>query len=423
MPQFDVAYVRSRFPALKRVIDGRPVVYLDGPGGTQTPQSVVDAVSGYLRAHNANIHGLFATSEETDAMVLAAHEAAADLLGCSWDEVSYGANMTTLTYLLSEAIARDLRSGDEIVITELDHEANRGPWLRLQERGIGVREVPVDPATCTLDWEALENLVRPGVTRVLAIGYASNAVGTVNDVARAAALARSAGALSVIDAVHYAAHGPIDVRTVDCDFLLCSAYKFFGPHVGLMYARRATTQLLEPLRLVTQEQEPPWIWETGTLNHEGLAGAGAAVDFVADLGTHHLKMAADRLPAGLHGRRRAVVAGMLAAEAYERPLAQWLRAELSDIPGVRVYGPPKGHARTSTVAFTLEGFSAGEACRALGRRGLFLWDGHFFAHRLVERLGLLAAGGLIRAGLAPYTTEGELQRLVAAVADLAKAVR
>jgi cysteine desulfurase family protein (TIGR01976 family) len=423
MPQFDVAYVRSQFPALARVIDGRPAAYLDGPGGTQTPQRVIDAVADYLANHNSNIHGFFATSEETDAIIAGARRALADFLGCRWTEVSFGANMTTLAYLLAETLARDLRAGDEIVVTALDHEADRGPWLRLAERGVVVREVPVDLSTCTLDWDAFETLVQPGVTRVVAVGYASNAVGTVNDVARAAGLAREAGALSVVDAVHYALHGPIDVRAIGCDFLLCSAYKFFGPHVGVMFARDETTAVLDPVRLATQEDAPPYAWETGTLNHEGIAGAAAAVDFIADLGERHAALVGDRLPAGLAGRRRAIVAGMLAAEAYEQPLARRLRERLAGIPGVTLYGPPEGSPRTSTVSFTLDGFRPEEACRLLGDRGLFLWDGHFYAFRLVELLGLLERGGLIRAGLAPYTTESELDRLVTAVGDLARSVR
>jgi len=423
MTQYDVAYVRSQFPALKRMIDGRAAAYLDGPGGTQTPQRVLDAVHDYLAGHNANYGGRFATSEETDATIAEAHRAGADFLGCDPAEVSFGANMTTLTYFLAAALGRRLQPGDEVVVTALDHEANRSPWLQLAERGVVVREVPVDLATCTLDWTAFETLVQPGRTKVVALGYASNAVGTVNDVARASALARAAGAWSVVDAVHYALHGPIDVRAVGCDFLLCSAYKFFGPHVGLMYARREATAQVEPLRLATQTPEPPYIWETGTLNFEGLAGTTAAIDFIADLGERHVTMVGDRLPAGLKGRRRAVVAGMLAGEVYEQPLAKWLREQLAGIPGVTLYGPPEGSPRTSTVSFTLDGFLAGEAARTLGERGLFVWDGDFYAARLVELLGLSQRGGLIRVGLAPYTTQGELERLVTAVGDLSRSVR
>lgn len=423
MPPFDVAYVRSQFPALRRTVDGQPAAYLDGPGGTQTPQRVIDAVGDYLAAHNANGGGRFVTSEETDAVQAAAREAGADFLGCEPDEVSFGANMTTLAYFLSEALGRSLQPGDEVVISALDHEANRGPWLQLEERGLVVREAPVDLATCTLDWPAFEQLIRPGKTKIVALGYASNAVGTVNDVAKAAVLARDAGAWSVVDAVHYALHGPIDVKAVGCDFLFCSAYKFFGPHVGLMYARREATAQVEPLRLATQHSEPPYVWETGTPNFEGLAGTTAAIDFIADIGERHVSLAGDRLPDGLRGRRRAVVAGMLACEAYEQPLATHLRKQLAAIPGVTLYGPPEDRPRTSTVSFTLDGFLAGEAARALGDRGLFVWDGDFYAARLVELLGLVDRGGLVRAGLAPYTTQAELERLVTAVGHLSRSMR
>ncbi len=423
MTRFDVAHVRSQFPALERRVNGLPVAYLDAPGGTQTPQRVLDAVTGYLAGHNANIHGFFATSEETDAVIGEARRAAADLLGCQSAETSFGANMTTLCYFLAEALVREMAPGDEVLITELDHEADRGPWLRLGERGIVVREVPVDTETCTLDWEAFERLMAPGRTKVVAVNHASNAVGTISDVTRAATLAREAGAWSVVDAVHYALHGPIDVRTIGCDFLLCSAYKFFGPHIGILYARREATARLEPVRLSTQEQEPPAIWETGTQNHEGMAGTTAAIDFIADLGARNEAMVAGLLPEDLSGRRRSIVAGMLACEAYEQPLARELRRRLAAIPGVTLYGPPEGMPRTSTVAFTLDGYTPEEVCRSLGEQAIFAWDGHFYAARLVERLGLMERGGLIRVGLAPYNTEGELERLVGAVEQLAGSSR
>jgi cysteine desulfurase family protein (TIGR01976 family) len=423
--KFDVPYVRRQFPALERTIDGRPVAYFDSPGGTQVPQLVLDAVTDYLVNHNSNTHGYFATTIETDHLLADARDALADLLGCDWDEVAFGANTTTLNFLLARSLVRDLKEGDEVVVTELDHEANRGPWISLQDRGVVVREVPVDTATCALDWNAFERMVNER-TRIVAAVWANNAVGTVNDVARVVELARSVGALTVIDAVHYALHGVIDVAALGCDFLLCSAYKFFAPHVGVLYARRETAEVVRPLRLRTQLRETPFKFETGTLNHEGIAGAAAAVEFIADMGRHHLRrMTADpqlagRL-AGLDGRRRRIVAGMVAAEAYEQPLARHLIDGLREIPGVTVYGPPDAQPRTSTVAFTVGDLRPEEVCRRLGREGLFLWDGHFYAIRLVERLGLMDRGGLVRAGLAPYTTAGEVERLLSGVRRLVAA--
>ena len=420
--KFDVPYVRRQFPALGRAIDGRPVAYFDSPGGTQVPQRVVDAVSDYLVNHNSNTHGYFASTIETDHLLADARDALADFLGCDWDEVAFGANTTTLNFLLAHGLAHDLNEGDEVLITELDHEANRGPWLSLQDRGVVVREVPIDPATCTLAWDVFERLLNRR-TRIVAAVWASNAVGTINDVGRVVEMARSAGALTVIDAVHYALHGVIDVAALDCDFLLCSAYKFFAPHVGVLYARRETAEVVRALRLSTQLRETPFKFETGTLNHEGIAGAAAAVAFIADMGRHHLRrVVADPLLAGrldgLDGRRRQIVAGMVAAEAYEQPLARHLIDGLREIPGVTVYGPPEGYPRTSTVAFTVGDLRPEEVCRRLGREGLFLWDGHFYAVRLVERLGLLERGGLVRAGLAPYTTADEVERLLDGVRRL-----
>jgi cysteine desulfurase family protein (TIGR01976 family) len=423
MHSFDVDSVRSQFPSLAMTVEGRPVAFLDAPGGTQTPQRVLDAVLEYQTTKNSNIHGFFETSIQTDYTIADARDALADFLGCDWDEVAFGHNMTTFTFLLAESLGRELGDGDEVVITELDHEANRGPWLALAERGVVVREVPVDPATCTLDWEAFAGQLTDR-TRVVALGYASNAVGTVSDVARAARLAHRVGALVVVDAVHYAQHGVIDVREIDCDVLLCSAYKFFAPHVGVMYVRREVADRIRALHLRTVADEAPFKFETGTLDHEGIAGAAAAVEFIADMGARHLPwVTADpELAPRLHGlddRRREIVAGMLAAEAYEQPLARHLIARLRATPGVTLYGPPDGHPRTSTVSFTVAGMTAEQVCRELGRRGLFLWDGHFYAIRLCERLGVLDHGGLVRAGLAPYNTAAEVERLIAEVARLA----
>jgi len=421
--KFDVQYVRRQFPALGRTLDGEPVAYLDGPGGTQVPQSVIDAVVDYLVNHNANIHGFFDTTIESDHLMADARDAIADFLGCEWDEVAFGFNTTTMNFLLAHGLVHDLHEGDEILITQIDHEANRGPWISLQDRGVVIREAQVDAATCTLDWDAFERLVNER-TRIVAVNWASNAVGTITDVRRAADLAHDVGALVVVDAVHYALHGVIDVRAADCDFLLCSAYKFFAPHgCGVMYARRSVAELVRSLRLCTQLRETPFKFETGTLDHEAIVGAGAAVEFIADMGRHHLRrVKADPALAaqvdGLDGRRRDIVAGMLAAEAHEQPLARRLVEGLLEIPGVTVYGPPEGHPRTSTVSFTVGDLTAEEACRRLGRQGLYLWDGHFYAYRLVERLGLLDRG-LVRAGLAPYSTADEVERVIAAVRELA----
>lgn len=412
MKPYDIEYVRSQFPAIARTVNGHPVAYLDGPGGTQVPQRVVDAAASYLVNHNCNVHGCFATSEETDAIIEGARAAIADLLGADSDEVSFGANMTTLTTFMAQSLVRGWEPGDQVVVTALDHEADRGPWLHLRERGIVVREVPVDVETCTLNWEAFEGLVNER-TRLVAIGYASNAVGTVNDVARAARLAHSAGALCWVDAVHYALHGPVDVREIDCDFLVCSPYKFFGPHIGALYVRREAGASIDPLKLSTQEEEAPYRYETGTLCHEGIAGAGEAVGFIADLGRHHAEGGEAR------DRRAAVLAGMRLMEAYEQPLARRLIDGLSAVPGLRIYGPPAGHPRTSTVSFVLEGWEAAEIARRLGREGLFVWDGDFYAARFVELAGLAGRGGLLRIGLAPYNTADEVERAIGAVAALA----
>lgn len=414
MPRpFDVEYVRAQFPALERVVNGHPAAYLDGPGGTQVPQRVADAVADYLLHHNCNIHGAFATSEETDAIIDGARAALADFLGAESGEVSFGTNMTTLTLFVAQSLVRDWAPGDEVVITALDHEADRGPWLHLEQRGIVVREVPVDIETATLDWEAFERLICER-TRLVAMGYASNAVGTVNDVARAARLAHSVGALCYVDAVHYALHGAIDVHAIDCDLLVCSPYKFFGPHIGVLYVKPSAGERIRPLRLSTQEETPPCRYETGTLCHEGIAGAAEAVEFIADLGRHEAAADADL------GRRAAVIAGMDAMEAYEQPLARRLIEGLLDVPGLRIYGPPPGHPRTSTVSFTLDPLPAPQIARRLGEQGLFVWDGDFYAARFVELAGLTDRGGLVRVGLCPYNTADEVERVITAVHELGR---
>jgi len=377
------------------------------------PQRVADTVSDYLLHHNSNTEGAFATSEETDEIIEGARRALGDFLGADWQTVAFGTNMTTLTIFMAQSLARDWEPGDEVVVTALDHEANRGPWLDLRERGLVVREAPVDLTTCTLQWDELEGLVNER-TKLLAIGYASNAVGTVNDVKRAADLAHRVGALCWVDAVHYALHGLIDVQNIDCDFLVCSPYKFFGTHIGVLYSKPSAAAAVRPLRLLTQDEDPPFRYETGTLCHEGIAGAAEAVEFIADLGRHH------HAEGAALDRRAAVVAGMRAMEAYERPLAARLIEGLAAVPGVRIYGPPANAARTSTVSFTLEGRHAHDVAEVLGAHGLFVWDGDFYAARFVQLAGLATRGGLVRVGLCPYSTADEVERVIAVVAELAQ---
>lgn len=407
MPRLDVAYCRSQFPSLALAVEGEPVAYLDGPSGTQVPRATLEAMREYFLVANANVGGTYRTGEATDRTITAARQAAADLLGAGADEVAFGANMTTLNYALSRALGRKLQPGDEVVVTDLDHEANVGPWRALEEKGVVVRTVPLDPSTCRL--APLKDCLGSR-TRVVALGYASNAVGTVNDVPWAARLCREVGAILVVDAVHYLPHGPVDVKTLGCDFLLGSAYKFFGPHLGILYGRRDAFEALETYRLRTQLDRPPDKIETGTLNHEGLAGLVGTVSFLAELGER----------AGAKGDRRArLVAAMTAIAAYEEELGERLRRGLAAIPGVRLYGPPAGAPRTPTYAFTHDRFNPRAVAAHLGQRGVFVGNGHFYALAPVERLGLAGRGGLVRAGLAPYNTAADVDRLLEGLGDLA----
>ena len=398
------AEIRACFPALARRHGGAPVAYFDGPGGTQVPRSVADAVSEYLLHHNANTHWRYPTSEETDRLIAGAREAFADFLGAAPAEIVFGANMTTLTFHLGRALGRGWGAGDEVVITELDHHANVAPWRALErERGLTVRAVPVVPGTGELDWAALERALTPR-TRLLAIGAASNALGTVNDVARACALARAAGALSFVDAVHYAPHALVDVRAIGCDFLACSAYKFYGPHIGILYGCRARLEALDAPKLAPAPETAPERLETGTLNHEGIVGAAAAVEFLASLA-----------PAG--GRRARLARAFAALHHRGAELLGRLWEGLRETAGVTLYGPPPGRPRTPTIAFTVKGRTTDAVATALAADGVFVSNGDFYATTVVERLGL-AAHGLVRAGCACYTTADEVDRLVASVRRL-----
>ena len=398
--------IRERFPALQRRYAGHAIAYFDGPGGTQVPQSVADAVTDYLLHHNANTHWRYPTSEETDALIAEARSALADLLGARADEVAFGANMTTLTFHLGRALGRRWGAGDEVVITELDHHANVAPWRALErERGVTVRVVPFDRETGELNWDALPTLLS-GRTRLLAIGAASNAFGTINDVARACALARDAGALSFVDAVHYAAHASVDVRRIGCDFLACSAYKFYGPHIGVLFGRRDRVEALDLPKLAPAPNTAPERLETGTLNHEGIVGAGAAVEFLASLAAGDDRRT--RLEASTNGLHRR------GQELVER-----LWRGLGEIRGVTLYGPPPGRPRTPTVAFALHGVPSESVAAGLAAEGVFVSHGDFYATTVVERLGL-AGPGLVRAGCACYTTTDEVDRLVAGVRSFAR---
>ena len=409
-PVADVQAIRAHFPALARMHRGRPIAYFDGPGGTQVPQAVVDAMAGYLLHHNANTHWKYPTSVETDAAIAAARRAVADFLNAEPSEIAFGANMTTLTFHLGRALGRSWDAGDEVVVTELDHHANIDPWRALErDRGLVVRAVRVDPATCQLDWSDFAAKVTPR-TRLVAMGGASNAVGTVNDVRRAAELAHGAGALLFVDAVHYAPHVLVDVSALGCDFLACSAYKFYGPHEGILWGRHDLLAGLDLPKLRPAPTTPPDSLETGTQNHEGIVGTAAAIDFLAGLSSGpNRREALARTFAALHARGTALVARL------------W--AGLSVIPGVTPYGPPAGAARTPTVSFSVRGCTADEVAVALAERALFVSSGDFYATTLVERLGLTAQGGAVRAGCACYTSEEEIDRLLAEVREVAGRTR
>lgn len=402
-----VERIRQDFPALERRHRGHPVAYFDGPGGTQVPRQVVDAMSDYLLHHNANTHWAYPTSEETDAAIQRSREAFADLLHASADEIVFGQNMTSLTLHLGRALARGWEAGDEVIVTELDHHANSDTWRALaRERGIVVRTVAMEPATGELRWEALVEAFSPR-TRLLAIGAASNALGTITDVAAAARLAHEAGALCFVDAVHFAAHELVDVAATGCDFLACSPYKFYGPHLGVLFGRRALLEGLDAPKLEPAPDHAPDRLETGTLSHEAIVGAGAAVDWLASLAT------------GAATRRAALAAtfGWL----HERGLAQVTRLwdGLRTLPGVEVYGPPPHRPRTSTLSFTMRAHPSERVARHCAERGLFVSNGDFYAMTVARRLGH-ERDGLVRLGCAAYTTDAEVERVLAAVAELAR---
>jgi cysteine desulfurase family protein (TIGR01976 family) len=396
--------IRAGFPALARTHNGCPVAYFDGPGGTQVPRMVVEAMNDYLYHHNANTHWAYPTSEETDAIIDSARNVLADFLNASPTEIVFGANMTTLTFHLARALSRSYGPDDDIVVTELDHHANIAPWRTLEkERGVVVRMVKMIPETGELDWEDFaQQLTRR--TKLVAVGAASNALGTINDVKRAGEMANDVGAKIFVDAVHFAPHALINVRDWDCDFLACSAYKFYGPHIGILYGRHDLLESLDFPKLIPAPDSAPERGETGTQNHEGIAGSAAAVDFLASLATGAT-------------RRERLRGAFQHLHQLGNQLATQLWNGLREMNRVRLYGPPAGAMRTPTIAFTLKDVPSTEVAKRLAQRGVFVSHGDFYAMTVIERLGL-APEGLVRAGCACYTTAEEVDRLLDGVRGL-----
>jgi cysteine desulfurase family protein (TIGR01976 family) len=408
----DVPWVREQFPSLQLEVNGHAAAFLDGPAGTQVPKQVIDAVQNYFLKSNANTCGAFATSRSNDATIASARAAMADFFNGDADEVVFGQNMTTITFALARAIGRVLEPGDEIVVTTLDHDANVAPWRALEEMGMVIRQVDIREADCTLDLEDFERKLNAN-TKLVAVGYASNAVGTINPVAEITKMAHCAGALVFIDAVHYAPHGPLDVRALDCDFLVCSPYKFYGPHMGTLYGKREHLLRFQPYKVRPAPDSLPDRWETGTQVQELIAGIGAAVDYLAELGA--------RSDASAKDRRTALLAAYRAMRRHEMALLGRLVEGLLAIPGLRFFGisdAKRFAERCSTVSVRLANHTPTEVATFLGKRGIFTWDGNYYALNLTERLGVEASGGLLRIGLVHYNTAEEVDRLLAALREI-----
>jgi cysteine desulfurase family protein (TIGR01976 family) len=413
--KLDLAWVRRQFPSLKQAVKGHPATYLDGPAGTQVPQRVVDAVSAYYKHSNANTCGAFATSRRSDAMIASARTAMADFFNCAPDELYFGPNMTTLTFALARAIERDLQPGDEIMVTTLDHDANVAPWRALEERGAVIRQVDLREEDCTLDMDDFRRKITAR-TRLVAVGYASNAVGTINPVEEIIHLAHDAGALAFIDAVHSAPHCAIDVRALDCDFLACSPYKFFGPHMGCVYGKREHLLRFRPYKVRPAADALPDRWETGTQTHECIAGVEAAVDYLAEVGRRASATQGDV------SRRDAILGAYRAIRQHEMTLATRMIRGLLEIPGLRFFGisdPARFAQRVPTVAVRFANSTPLEAATFLGERGIFTWDGNYYALNLTERLGIESDGGFLRIGIVHYNSREEIDRLLEALRELA----
>lgn len=423
MTTLDLSSLRSRFPALQQTdAQGRPYIFFDGPGGTQVPQAVIDAMAHFYTHANANTHGQFLYSRRADQTIAEARQAMADFLNApSPEEIVFGTSSSSLAFNISRAMGRQIVPGDEIIVTRLDHDANISPWLALQEKGAVIKFVDVDVEDCTLPLAHFAEAITPK-TKLVAVGYASNAVGTINPVKEIAQMAHAVGAKIWVDAVHYAPHNPIDVQAIDCDYLMCSTYKFFGPHMGVVWGRHNLLEQLPAYKVRPANDASPHKFEQGTGNFECMAGVTAAINYLAALGTQFGgDFAGPYQKAGFTGRRLALKQAMAAIAAYERPLAERLISGLQAIPGVRVYGitePAMFDQRTPTAAFTKQGLPTETLAKILGDHNIFVWDGHYYAIEIVKRLGLYESGGMIRVGLAHYNTAAEVDALLEIVRGL-----
>jgi cysteine desulfurase family protein (TIGR01976 family) len=413
----DLASIRARFPALARTLDGRPCAFVDAPGGSQVPEAVIDAMTAYLRTSNANTHGAFVTSAETDRVIDEAHRAAADLLGCDPDEAVFGPNATTLLFAVSRSVGRTLSRGDEVVVTKLDHDANVRPWaMAAEDAGATLRWVDIRDGDVTLDVDSFEAALTER-TKVVAFTLASNAVGTITPAADLirSVRERAPNALVACDAVHVAQHRSLDVRAIGADVMVCSPYKIFGPHLGILFGRRALLTALRSYKVRPASEDIPYRWETGTQNHEGFAGWAAAVEYLAEIGrTYGAPSSADR--------RAAIVAAFEAIGAHEAGLSRRFLEGIRSIPGARVYGiadTERLGERTPTFAVRLGEQHPLDSAKALGERGIFVWDGHYYALELMERLGLQETGGAVRIGFCHYNTPDEVDRVLEELAALA----
>lgn len=407
--------IRSHFPSLQS-----GAIFFDNPGGTQVTQEVIDAVTQYYKTSNANLHGVYETSKRTDEVLINARQAMADFLNAkSPEEIMFGQNMTSLTFSLSRSIGRTIKPGDEIIVTHLDHDANIAPWLYLEEQGATIKWVNFKKEDCTLDVADFEAKLSDK-TKLVAVGYASNAVGSINDVKEIARLAHEKGALVFIDAVHYAPHGPIDVQDIDCDFLACSVYKFYGPHVGALYGKLELLEQLEPYKVRPSDNNPPDKFETGTQSFEALSGVIADIDFLASLGEKYGSEFSGKYST-FSGRRQALKMAMAATQLFERSIFTQMICGLEDIKGIKIYGitdRDQFAKRTPTIAFTIDGHSTIDIAKCLAEKNIYTWYGNYYALSLMEQLGLEGKGGAVRVGIGVYNTSEEVERFIEVMKDI-----